>query len=85
MPKVLHLKGIEHERLAPSAHPGESHRKRVINVRLARKHFFYWSPFVHAAFVAFQLKYTVTHLRGIIKVLLGVIPCQVYITMNLKD
>lgn len=47
--------------------------------------FFYWSPFVHAAFVAFQLKYTVTHLRGIIKVLLGVIPCQAYITMNLKD
>lgn len=40
MPKVLHLKGIEHERLAPSAHPGESHRKRVINVRFARKHFF---------------------------------------------
>lgn len=87
MPKVLHLKGIEHERLAPSAHPGESHRKRVINVRFARKHvfFFFWSPFVQAAFVAFPLKYTVTHLRGIIKVLLGVIPCLAYVTMDLKD
>lgn len=85
MPKVLHLKGIEHERLAPSAHPGESHRKRVINARFARKHFFYWSPFLHAAFVTLHLKYTVTHLRGIIKGLLGVIPCQAYITMDLKD
>lgn len=47
--------------------------------------FFFWSPFVQAAFVAFPLKYTVTHLRGIIKVLLGVIPCLAYVTMDLKD
>lgn len=40
---------------------------------------------MQAAFVAFPLKYTVTHLRGIIKVLLGVIPCLAYVTMDLKD
>lgn len=51
----------------------------------ANMFFFFWSPFVQAVFVAFPLKYTVTHLRGIIKVLLGVIPCLAYVTMDLKD